>query len=50
MYDLLYVAVLCSVIGLALAALYILFSFAMFLLYKANGGRYGIIPYLRKYL
>lgn len=50
MIDLVLYALICSVFGLAFIALYILFNLALFLAYKAGGGRRGLIPYLKKYL
>lgn len=50
MYDLMFFALICGAGAAFLAAAYILFTFALFLAYKAGGGRRGLIPYMKKYL
>lgn len=50
MYDFILFALICGAGAAFLAAAYILFTFALFLAYKAGGGRRGLIPYMKKYL
>jgi hypothetical protein len=50
MDNLLLFALLSSGFAFALALAYIAFTFALFLAYKAGGGRRGLIPYMKKYL
>lgn len=50
MYDLLFFALLSGALAAFLAFAYILFNLALFLAYKASGGRRGLIPYMKKYL
>lgn len=50
MTDLIIFALLSGAAAAFLAAGYILFNLALFLAYKAGGGRRGLIPYMKKYL
>lgn len=50
MYDLIIFALLAGAGAAFLALASILFNLALFLAYKAGGGRRGLIPYMKKYL
>lgn len=50
MFDLVLFALISGAGAAFLAAGYILFNLALFLAYKAGGGRRGLIPYLKKHL
>lgn len=50
MIDLILFALICGAGAAFLAVAYTLFNLALFLAYKAGGGRRGLIPYMKKYL
>lgn len=50
MYDLMFFALISCAFAVILAAGYVCFTFALFLAYKAGGGRRGLIPYMKRYL
>lgn len=50
MGDLLFLLVAAGAFSLALAAAYILFNIALFILYKFDGGRLKLAAYLKKML
>lgn len=50
MYSIILFTLFSGALAAFLALAYIGFTFALFLAYKAGGGRWGLIPYMKKYL
>ena len=50
MYDLLFFLIAIGGLSGFLAVGYLVFTLVLFTMYKANGGRYSLALYLKKYL